>query len=164
MFLSFLTLQESANIVVFAITCNVPMFPLNLGFPSGDTEIISMDQDSATGNIFIAYTTTAPELRVTGASKSVIIALFNGIDYTYIKRINDPLVDNVEFMSAMGSSSPYLVLYVTRSGNPYIPLILTINKTDGSIVRAVQINDQVTTENYHVIGNVNPPSKQSYRS
>jgi hypothetical protein len=73
-------------------------------------------------------------------------------------------VDNVEFMSAMGSSSPYLVLYVTKSGDPYIPLILTINKNDGSIVRAVQINDQVTKFNEQGIENVNPPSKQSYRS
>ena len=66
-------------------------------------------------------------------------------------------MDTVEYMSAMGSLSLYLVLYATRSGNPYIPLIFRIRKTDGLIVDTVQINDPTN------IGDVNPPSKQSYR-
>jgi hypothetical protein len=50
------------------------------------------------------------------------------------------MVDTCEFMSAMGSSSPYLVLYTTKSSSPYIPLIFTISKSDGLIVRGVDIN------------------------
>ena len=79
--------------------------------------------------------------------------MFDCVDYTWKKVINSNLVDTVEFISAMGSSSENLVLYVTRSGNPYIPLILTIKKSDGSIVRAVEINDPTK------IGDINPPSK-----
>ena len=79
--------------------------------------------------------------------------MFNGIDYVWIKIINDVLVDTVEFMSAMGSSSLNLVLYATKSSNAYIPLIFRISKSDGSIIDAVEIND--TTN----IKNVNPPSK-----
>ncbi len=70
--------------------------------------------------------------------------------------IDDPAVDTFESMSAMGSSSPYLVLYATKSILPYIPLIFTISKSDGFIVRVAEINDLS-------IGDVNPPSKQSYR-
>ena len=81
------------------------MFPLTFGFTSGETEIISIDLDSVTGNIFIAGITTATELLVSGASKSVFIALFNGIDYTWIQVIKDVTVDTVEYMSAMGSAS-----------------------------------------------------------
>ena len=118
---------------------------MTFGFSSGETEIISIDQDSSTGFIYIAGTTTAIELLVSGATKSVFIALFNGLDYVWIKLINDALVDTVEFMSAMGSSSPYLVLYATRSGpfsnSSYIPLIFRINKVDGSLVDVVEIND-----------------------
>jgi len=56
-------------------------------------------------------------------------------------------------MSAMGIYSDNLVLYVTKKDSPYIPVILTISKADGSIVRAVEINDPTK------IGNVNPPSQ-----
>ena len=84
-------------------------------------------------------------------------ALFNGLDYVWIRVISDALVDTVEFMSAMGSSSQNLVLYATRSGplstSPYIPLIFTISKSDGTIVRVVEFNDLTN------IGYVNPPSK-----
>ena len=44
-------------------------------------------------------------------------------------------------MSAMGGSSPYLILYATKSISPFIPQILTINKFDGSIIRGVSLND-----------------------
>lgn len=44
-------------------------------------------------------------------------------------------------MSAMGSNSQNLVLYASKTASPYIPLIFTISKSDGSIVRAVEIND-----------------------
>jgi hypothetical protein len=71
--------------------------------------------------------------------------------------INDPAVDTFESMSAMGSSSPYLVLYATKFTLPYIPLIFTIGKSDGTIIRVAEINDPIN------IGDVNPPSKQSYR-
>jgi len=50
-----------------------------------------------------------------------------------------------------------LVLYVTKSSSPYIPVILIVSKDDGSIVRADEISD------FSKIGDVNPPSKQSYR-
>ena len=53
----------------------------------------------------MAGTTTATELRASGAVKSVFTALFNGQGYEWIKRIEDATVDTVEFMSAMGSSS-----------------------------------------------------------
>ena len=79
--------------------------------------------------------------------------MFNGIDYVWIKIINDVLVDTVEFMSAMGSSSLNLILYATRSSNPYIPLIFRISKSDGSILDTVEINDPYN------IKDVNPPSK-----
>ena len=54
------------------------MFPLALGFNSGETEIFSIDQDSSTGYIYLAGTSTATELKVSGATKSVFTALFNG--------------------------------------------------------------------------------------
>ena len=69
----------------------------------------------------MAGTTTSTELKVTGATKSVFTAMFNGIEYVWIKVINDIQVDTVEYMSAMGSSSPYLVLYATKSSSPFIP-------------------------------------------
>ena len=112
-FLTFLILQDYEKIGVFGQSCSNLKFPLTLGFPSGETEIISIDQDSSTGFIFIAGTTTASELKVPGSTKSVFIALFNGIDYSWIKIISDVLVDTVEFMSAMGNSSKNLVLYAT---------------------------------------------------
>lgn len=79
--------------------------------------------------------------------------MFNGLEYLWIKSINDPLVDTFESMSAMGSSSQNLILYATKSSDPFIPLIFSIKKSDGSIVRTVMINDTIN------IGNVNPPSK-----
>ena len=125
---------------------------MTFGFSSGETEIFSVDQDSSTGFIYIGGTTTARELLVSGATKSVFIAIFNGIDYAWIKVINDALVDTFEFMSAMGSSSQILVLYSTKSTSPYIPLIFRINKSDGSIIDAVEINNPTS------IREVNPPS------
>ena len=71
--------------------------------------------------------------------------MFDGSDYAWIKVINDTLVDTVESMSAMGNQSKNLILYATRSGplstSFYIPLIFTISKSDGTIVRVVEIND-----------------------
>ena len=88
-----------------AQSCSNLKFPLTLGFNSGETEIISIDQDSATGNLFISGVSTATEIKAAGAPKSIFTALFDGLEYLWIKVINDPLVDTVEFMSAMGSSS-----------------------------------------------------------
>ena len=51
----------------------------------------------------MAGTTTATELKASGATKSVFTALYNGIEYLWIKIIDDPLIDTVEFLSAMGS-------------------------------------------------------------
>ena len=99
----------------FAQTCSNLKFPLTLGFTSGETEIMSIDQDSLTGYLYIGGTSTATELRAAGATKSVFIALFDGLEYLWIKVINDPTVDTFESMSAMGSSSPFLVLYATKS-------------------------------------------------
>ena len=79
---------------------------MTFGFSSGETEIISIDQDSSTGFIYIAGTTTATELLVSGATKSVFISLFNGLKFVWIKVINSIQVDTVEFMSAMSSLSP----------------------------------------------------------
>ena len=79
---------------------------MTFGFSSGESEIISIDQDSSTGFIYIAGTTTATELLVSGATKSVFISLFNGLEYVWIKVINSIQVDTVEFMSAMSSLSP----------------------------------------------------------
>ncbi len=53
----------------------------------------------------MAGTTTSTELLVPGAKKSVFIAMFNGLDYDWIKVIDSTLVDTFEFMSAMGSIS-----------------------------------------------------------
>ncbi len=138
--LTFFTLTDDAKNYTFAQSCSNLKFPLTLGFNSGETEIVSIDQDSATGNLYISGITTATELKVSGATKSVFTALFNGIKYLWIKVINDPLIDTVEFMSAMGSLSLNLVLYATKSSSPYIPLIFIISKSDGSIVRVDEIN------------------------
>ena len=86
-------------------TCSNLKFPLTFGFDSGETEIISIDQDPSTNFLYMAGTTTATELKVSGATKSVFIALFNGLDYIWIKVINDPTIYTVEFISAMGSTS-----------------------------------------------------------
>ena len=96
-------------------------FPLTFGFSSGETEIFSLDQDSSTGFLYMAGTTTSAELKISGASKSVFIALYNGYEFAWIKIIDDTLVDSCEYMSAMGGSSPYLVLHVTKSSSHYIP-------------------------------------------
>ena len=50
-----------------------------------------------------------------------------------------------------------MVLYATKTSLPSIPVIFTISKSDGSIVRAFDINNSQ-------IGLVNPPSKQEYRN
>ena len=151
-FLTFLTLQESTKISVFGQSCSNLKFPLTLGFPSGETEINSIDQDSSTGFLYIAGTTTTTELKVSGALKSVFIAMFTGSEYLWIIRIENALVDTFEFMSAMGNSSQNLILYATKSSSPYIPIISIISKTDGSIVRTFEINNSK-------IGKINPPSK-----
>ena len=150
---TFFTFTDDAKNYTFAQSCSKLKFPLTFGFNSGETEIVSIDQDSATGNLYISGTTTTTELKVSGATKSVFTALFDGLEYLWIKVINDPLVDTVEFMSAMGSSSLNLVLYATKSSSPYIPLIFILRKSDGSIVRVSEINDPTN------IGEVNPPSK-----
>jgi hypothetical protein len=77
-------IKEYANIFASAQTCSDLKFPLTFGFSSGETDIISIDQDSLTGFIYISGTTTASELLVSGATKSVFIALFNGLDYVWI--------------------------------------------------------------------------------
>ena len=138
---TFLTFQESINSGVLAQTCSNLKFPLILGFSSGETEIISIDKDVSTGFLYIAGTTTSTELKVSGAAKSVFIALFDGLVFVWIEVINDALVDTVEFMSAMGITSLNLVLYATKSSSPYIPVIFTISKSDGSIVKAFEIKD-----------------------
>ena len=79
--------------------------------------------------------------------------MYNGFAFIWIKVINDSQVDTFELMSAMGSSSKNLILYTTRSSSPYIPLIFRINKSDGSIIDSVEINDTIS------IGEVNPPSR-----
>jgi hypothetical protein len=107
-------LIDDAINFTLAQSCSNLKYPLTLGFTSGETEIISIDQDSLTGYLYIGGTSTATELKVSGASKSVFTALFNGLEYLWIKVINDPLVDTLESMSAMGSSSPYLILYATK--------------------------------------------------
>jgi len=114
---------------------------LTTGFSSGEIEIISIDQDSSTGFIYIVGTSTATELLVSGATKSVFTALFNGIEFAWFKLINDISVDTVEFMSAMGTSSQNFIIYVTKSSSPFIPIIFIVSKTDGSIVRSFDIND-----------------------
>jgi hypothetical protein len=100
-----LLLTDDANYDVYAQTCSNLKFPLTLGFASGETEIMSIDQDSLTGYIYIGGTSTATELRAAGATKSVFTALFDGLEYLWIKVINDPAVNTFESMSAMGSSS-----------------------------------------------------------
>ena len=107
-------LTDDEKNTAFAQTCSNLKFPLTLGFPSGETEIMSIDQDSLTGYLYIGGTSTATELRAAGAAKSVFTALFDGLEYLWIKVINDPAVDTFESMSAMGSSSPHLVLYATK--------------------------------------------------
>ena len=98
-------MTNDAKNAAFAQTCSNLKFPLTLGFPSGETEIMSIDQDSMTGYLYIGGTSTTTELRAAGAAKSVFTALFNGLEYLWIKVINDPAVDTFESMSAMGPSS-----------------------------------------------------------
>ena len=134
-------LQEYQNIFIFAQTCSNLKFPVTLGYDSGETEIFSVDLDASTGFIYLGGTSTAKELTVPGASKSVFTALFDGSEFVWIRIIGSVDVDTFEYMSAMGETSPYLVLYATKSNNPYVPLIFTIDKIDGSIIRAVDIID-----------------------
>jgi hypothetical protein len=98
-------LTDNVKNAASAQSCSNLKFPLTLGFPSGETEIFSIDQDSLTRYLYIGGTSTATELKAAGATKSVFIALFDGLEYLWIKVINDPAVDNFESMSAMGSSS-----------------------------------------------------------
>ena len=134
-------LQEYSNIFVFAQTCPNLKFPVTLGYDSGETEIFSVDLDASTGFIYLGGTSTAKELKYPGASKSVFTALFDGLKFVWISIIGSVDVDTFEYMSAMGETSPYLVLYATKSNDLYVPLIFTIDKIDGSIVRAVDIID-----------------------
>ena len=129
--LSVFIIQKYSNIKVTAQTCSNLKFPLTFGFSSGETEIFSIDIDNTTGYVYMAGITTTSELKVSGATKSVFTALFTGTEITWIKAIDDPTIDTVEYMSAMGELSPYLVLYATKSSLPYIPQILTISKSDG---------------------------------
>ena len=76
--MTLLMLKDYKNIFAFAQTCSNLKFPLTLGFSSGETEIISTDHDNLTGYIYIAGTSTATELKFSGATKSIFIALFNG--------------------------------------------------------------------------------------
>ena len=46
---------------------------MTLGYDSGETEIFSVDQDLSTGFFYIAGTSTAKELKASGASKSVFM-------------------------------------------------------------------------------------------
>ena len=48
--------------------CFRQRFPQIIGYDSGDTEIISTDQDPSTGYFFMIGTTSATELLVTGAN------------------------------------------------------------------------------------------------
>ncbi len=98
-------LTDDAKNTAFAQTCSYIKYPLTLGFSSGETEIISIDQDSLTGYLYISGISSATELKAAGATKSIFTALFNGFEYLWIKVINDQAVDTFESMSAMGSSS-----------------------------------------------------------
>ena len=60
--LTFLMNEDYENIAFTAQPCSNLKFPLTFGFSLGETEIISIDQDSSTGYIYIAGTTTATEL------------------------------------------------------------------------------------------------------
>ena len=142
--------KDFAKIFALAHTCSNLKFPLTFGFSSGETEIFSIDHDSNTESLYMAGVTTSTQLKSSGATKSVFVSMYNGCEYTWIRAIEE--IDTVESMSAMGSSSPYLILYATKSSLPYIPQILTISKTDGSIVRGVSIN-------IAALGDVIPNSK-----
>jgi hypothetical protein len=48
--------------------CFRQRFPQIIGYDSGDTEIISTDQDPSTGYFFMIGTTNATELLVPGAN------------------------------------------------------------------------------------------------
>ena len=65
--LTLLMLKDYTKNRVKAQECSDRKFPLILRFNTGDTEILSIDQDPKTGFIYIAGTTTAVELRVSGA-------------------------------------------------------------------------------------------------
>ncbi len=101
--MNFFILIDDAINSTLAQSCSNLKFPLTLGFSSGETEINFIDQDSLTGYLYIGGTSTATELRAAGATKSVFTALFDGLEYLWIKVINDPTVDTFESMSAMGS-------------------------------------------------------------
>jgi hypothetical protein len=67
-------------------------------------------------------TTTATELKVPGAVKSVFIAQHTCLKFNFIKVIQHVEVDAVEFMSLMGSVSKNLLIYATASSNRFVPL------------------------------------------
>ena len=62
-FLGFIYFLENA---VYGFDCLRMRFPITLGFDTGDTEIVTMDGDTA-GNLYMAGITKATELIVTGA-------------------------------------------------------------------------------------------------
>ena len=76
--MTLLMLTDYTNNFALAQTCSNLKFPLTLGLSSGETEIFAIDQDSLAGYLYIAGTTTTPELKVSDAIKSVFIAMFNG--------------------------------------------------------------------------------------
>ena len=94
-----LNIYHASKIKIFASPQNFLnlKFPLTLGFSSRETGIISIDQETLTGFIYIAGAMTATELLVFNATKSVFTALFDGLDYLWIKRIEDPTVDTIEY-------------------------------------------------------------------
>ena len=58
-----------------------------MGFDSGDTDIKLIDQDPLTGYIYMVGTTTATELKVPGAVKSVFIAQHSCSKFNFIEVI-----------------------------------------------------------------------------
>ncbi len=111
--MSFIIFQDNLNIRVTAQTCSNLKFPLTFGFSSGETEIFSIDHDSNTESIYMTGVTTSTQLKSSGATKSAFVSMYNGCEFRWIRVIDD--IDTVESMSAMGSSSPYLILYATKS-------------------------------------------------
>ena len=76
----------------FGFDCLRMRFPFIIGFDTGDTEIVDMDGDNG-GNLYMAGTTTATELIVAGAQKSVFIAKYDQTKLLWLKIINHIEVD-----------------------------------------------------------------------
>ena len=140
-FILILEYHSDVHQIVQGYDCFRQRFPLTLGFPSGDTDIRFIDLDPLTGYIYMVGTTTATEIKVPGAVKSVFIASHSCLKFNFIKVIQHAEVDTVEYMSLMGNSSTNLLVYTTSSINPYVPLFYQINKIDGSINSTFYLND-----------------------